>query len=281
METNEWGLEKLHERMLQILKSFDNICAENGIEYCLAYGSALGAERHGGFIPWDDDVDVYMDFKDFPRFKAAFQTSPYAKGLHLQELYKLNDIGTLIKIRMDGTTFIEELFKDKDIHHGIYIDIFLLTGGADRRLTQKLEDFGSKYVAIKRLADSGYSRRKSYAPALKFLRLFPEKFLCNGISKKLYKRDSEKTGLYREPDKDSALPVYPRAWLFPPKRVSFNGIELNVPAENKKYLQTLYGNYMEIPKIDRIKWKQHAAFWDAEENYDKYIKTTNRFLDEK
>lgn len=281
VEAHNWGLEKLHARMLEILKAFDVICAENDIPYCLAFGSALGAERHGGFIPWDDDVDVYMDFTDYPRFKEAFQKSPHSKGLHLQELYQLNGIGTMIKIRMDGTTLIEDVMKNMDIHHGIFMDIFLLSGGSTNPIVQREEHFWAKYITIKRLADIGYNRKKAYVPVLKFLRMFPEKFLCGFAEKKIHKRDSKTTGLYQEQGLGASKCVFPADWLFPPKRVSFSGVMLNVPRENPKYLEMIYGNYMEIPKIDFIQWKQHAAVWDADENYDKYVHTANLLLDEK
>lgn len=66
-------LDKHHQRLLEILIYFDKICRENNIRYWLSSGTALGAVRHGGFIPWDDDADVEMLREDFEKLKAIFQ----------------------------------------------------------------------------------------------------------------------------------------------------------------------------------------------------------------
>ncbi len=111
---------------LEILLEFDRICKEEGLTYQLFAGTLLGAIRHGGFIPWDDDIDVCMLREDYERFLTIAQEK-------LGEDYFLQSTETdpkyvnpFAKIRKNGTVFKEKLVKDVNMHHGVYIDLFPL-----------------------------------------------------------------------------------------------------------------------------------------------------------
>ena len=117
-------LEEIKGKELYILKEFDRICQENGLKYSLIYGTLLGAVRHGGFIPWDDDVDVCMLREDYEKFcKIAPKRLPedlfYQSHETEREYFQLFD-----KIRLNNTIFKEKYYAQYHIHHGIYIDIF-------------------------------------------------------------------------------------------------------------------------------------------------------------
>lgn len=109
---------------LEILLEFDRICKEEGLAYQLFSGTLLGAIRHQGFIPWDDDIDVAMMRKDYEIFLRIAQVNlGYDYFLQTTETDP-NYVNPFAKIRKNGTVFKEKMVKDVDMHHGVYMDIF-------------------------------------------------------------------------------------------------------------------------------------------------------------
>ena len=121
-------LENLKRAELEIFKHFVLCCEKLGVTYFLMDGSLLGAVRHKGFIPWDDDIDVGMMRKDYEILIAKAQTL-LPEYLFLQT-YKTDKgvMNNFAKIRDSRTTFIETSQKEQQINHGVYIDIFPLDG---------------------------------------------------------------------------------------------------------------------------------------------------------
>lgn len=108
------------------MKYIDKLCRDNGIIYYIMGGTALGAVRHKGFIPWDDDLDIFMTPDQYEKFKSAFEADNN-KEFILQEWRTVTEFLEYAKVRMNGTTFIEPNFKHcKNMHHGIYVDIMIL-----------------------------------------------------------------------------------------------------------------------------------------------------------
>lgn len=110
---------------LEILKAVTSFLEENGLRYCMSSGTLLGAVRHGGFIPWDDDVDISMPRADFERLLSMADRLP--QGLTLQAT-RLDEGYPLLmaKVRKDGTVMREPMTAHLPIHHGVWIDIFPL-----------------------------------------------------------------------------------------------------------------------------------------------------------
>ena len=123
---DDWGLKKLQNVILNIACDVDKFCVENHISYCLMGGSALGAKRHGGFIPWDDDLDIYMTPDAYERFRQCFKEKGDHEKYYVQELGASKGKVITAKVRLNNSYFEEEIIKNWHIHHGIYIDIFIL-----------------------------------------------------------------------------------------------------------------------------------------------------------
>ena len=117
-------LRKLQLVETEMLETIASFCKKHEIKYSLYAGTLLGAVRHGGFIPWDDDVDVFMERNEYDRFLALWEKEK-PNGYHLDGTNHPDYSGNNhSKIRKDGTTLASLKEMEKDCHHGIWIDIF-------------------------------------------------------------------------------------------------------------------------------------------------------------
>ena len=121
-ENKTLTLEEHHAIILDIMKDIDRFCRENGIKYTISAGTMLGAVRHGGFIPWDDDADLFMLREDFDRFAKIYKSDKY----HLLYNTRTDDefLATgFIKVCDPGTTVADKSTKTR---YGVYVDVFPL-----------------------------------------------------------------------------------------------------------------------------------------------------------
>lgn len=119
-------LKKLQDTEFEIMCVLDDFCAAHGIRYSLLGGTLLGAVRHGGFIPWDDDVDVAMTRTEFDRFCKEWQRNG-VQGYYLESILTDAHCGIChAKVRKNGTVFLSEDEVEGEGHHGIWVDIFPL-----------------------------------------------------------------------------------------------------------------------------------------------------------
>lgn len=110
---------------LEIMDEIDRVCREHGLGYCLAYGSLLGAMRHGGFIPWDDDMDITMMRADYERFARNFRSWRSSERFDVLDCRQDQSIFPFLKV-VDTTTRVQENFTAKGIQNGVWVDVFPL-----------------------------------------------------------------------------------------------------------------------------------------------------------
>lgn len=280
---DNYGFLELQDKILEIMVDVDEFCKENSIEYCLMGGSALGAKRHGGFIPWDDDLDIFMTPDNYERFREKFKTTGDKEKYYLQEWGAVDGMVTIAKVRMNNTTYIEESIKEWDIHHGIYIDIFILHNCPNNRVAQMYQCLWAKYVIMKGLAARGYSRRKGFLGfALKVMALFPDYFLVKYGLKQVYRYKNKKTDYYcnflgKAVFKNA---IYKREWFEKSVYAPFEKVELRIPENLHDFLTYRFGDYMKPPSPERIKWEQHAEEWNTKKDFREFINCVNDFSDE-
>ena len=279
----KYGFLELQDKILEIAVYIDKICKENNIEYCLMGGSALGAKRHGGFIPWDDDLDIFMTPKEYDKFRKAFNKIGDKNKYYLQEWGATDGMVTISKIRMNNTTYIEESLKEWDIHHGIYVDIFILHTCPNNKIQQFHQCLWAKYAIMKGLAIRGYNRRKGFLGfALKVMSKMPDKFLLKHALKQVYKYQNKDTNYFCNFMGKAVFKnaIYPKEYFEKTEYIPFEKVELKVPVKLHEFLSNRFGDYMKPPTPDRIKWEQHAETWNIEEDFKNKVSNFKNFSDE-
>lgn len=269
---DDWGIKELQNVILNIAYDIDRFCQKHNITYRLMGGSALGAKRHGGFIPWDDDLDVFMTPDEYEQFRDAFHKYGDKEKYYLQELGASKGKVITAKVRLNNSYFEEEILKDWHVHQGVYVDIFILHTCPDNMLQRYWQYFWAKYLIVKGLANKEYKRRGGAVYyMLQCMKILPKRFLLNFGLKQVYAFRHKKTNFYCNYLGKALLKngTYKYEHFSTIKRVPFEMIELNVAGGLEQFLSDRFGDYMKVPSMKRIKYEQHASKWAlGEYRYD-------------
>ena len=256
---------RLHALELKIAREIRRICEKNGLRYFITAGTLLGAVRHGGFIPWDDDMDIGMPCADYDAFLAAC-------GRDLGPEYLLQTWDTdpdypfpAGKIRLKGTRAPEQFAlgrRGADGRDGIYVDIFPFDAVPDGAWAARLQ--GWRYFLYKRLLwiKKGYGksiRGESWRQRLKYdvfralAACFPYGALKRGCDRMQRRFNGSNTRRVVTNGAHSfAHETIERAWTEDLAPVRFEGEEFMSYRERDAYLRHMYGDYMALPpKCDR------------------------------
>lgn len=254
-------LRKLQLTELDILIQIDKICRKNNINYFLIGGTLIGAVRHKGFIPWDDDIDIGMLRSDYEKFidlcinKKALGKKYF---LHCNESDK-NYFIPFAKVKKNNTTFAERAIDGIDTHKGIYLDIFPYDN------VPKQDSFKQKVQAIivRNIQYAIYVKYHVYKIKDKrrkvftwFLTLLPSsllKKLNDSFSKLFEKRNDNKYIVSLAGSSPYYEETLLKERLFPLKEISFEGHNFFAFKENDYYLSQLYGDYMKLPPEEERK----------------------------
>lgn len=260
---------KLKMVELSILKEFIRICQEYNFQYYLVEGTCLGAIRHHGFIPWDDDIDVAMPREDYNTFMAVAQS-------RLPNYYFLQNnktdpgyLSCFAKLRDSRTTFIEASVKDWKINHGVYIDIFPLDKFCDRR---------SFVFKVRELIYKAHISTQYSSSASKKMKLMQK---LSSIILSDYHKTIDQYDLLMQSSIDKGMlanlcsawgdkDIMPSEWYGKGIEVEFESITALVPTEYDRYLSKLYGNYHIVPPEDKRTGHHHATVIDLEKPYTEY-----------
>ena len=253
-EYNENTLKHLKEVLVMMLSDFNDICEENNIEYYLCGGTAIGSMRHGGFIPWDDDIDLMMFRKDY--YKLCDVIKNYNDKYDFLSIETTKDYYRFYaKLSLKGTRTHENWDRNTNFKLGIALDIFILDFLPKNKLKQKF--FIKKWKLYTKISwfheistrDWYLSKNKevigrSIKKLLEKIHI-NQKFLVN----KIKKLDTENNGS----DEVMILEFgnleykFPISIFYPPTKVKFENIEVYNPHDCHNYLKYRYGDYMEIP----------------------------------
>jgi len=238
-------LRKHQMRMLEILDVIDAICVKHGLTYWLCGGSLIGAMRHQGFIPWDDDIDIEMPKKDYLKFlKICIKELPICYRLQIHKTDKLY-FNTFAKIR-DLNSLINERTKGDQFYKykGAFVDVFPVT--SCNRYLYKASRFIQKNFIIR---PTKYIPFKSFhycmIPIYHLVTFIY--FLFDCIDKIIGSK-----GISAVYGATFYIPAFDEKKVIPIRRSLFEGKQICVPNDPDYCLRLQYGDYMQIPQLDKI-----------------------------
>ena len=267
-------LRKLQLKMLEMIKYIDKICKKNNIEYYIIFGSALGAIRHKGFIPWDDDFDIGMTYDNYLKFievcnKQLDKNKYFLQSKDTEKEYYLS----FMKLRDITTTLIEEGNHDKNITYGVYIDIFPIVGVPKNRFKRKFIEINRAFAMS---ADINVINNKILSTIFQILKKIIGRDrivkICTKNCIKYSCNDYDDWCCIFDGD-GMKINMTTKEIMGKPKYVEFEDTKLPVPERTEEYLKHIYGDFMKIPSEEEIKQKEHTRIvLDLEHSYEEYLK---------
>lgn len=274
MENNKRNLQL---KILEMVKYLDSFCKENQIEYYIIYGSCLGAVRHKGFIPWDDDFDVGMTLENYNKFISLCKTKLDANKYFLQTLEtEPNYYLSFAKLRDINTTLIEEGNKNIPITYGVYIDIFPIVGLPKGKLKRAILSINRAFALSANI--NVINNKFLYNIFRIILKIFGKKNILKYCSKQVKKYSCQDCEEWCSVFDRDGLKInsITKTIMGKPTYVPFEDIELPIPEKYDEYLKHIYGDYMKIPTPEQIKAHEHTAYiLDLEHSYEEYKKINN------
>lgn len=254
----ELTIEEIKNTELGSLKQLHDFCVKNNLKYWLAYGTLLGAVRHKGFIPWDDDIDVIMPRSDFNylinNFNRQFQNHKKIVTIYNNANYYLN----AAKIIDERTGLIERVYKSCEI--GCYIDVFPLDYVPDdeQKALSFLKKIQRKFDLF-RIINIGYNREWNFFKKVLWCSLFPIRVVyprrkilmsINNFSQ-YYNETYKKNWALASYDSFGSIRYYDSSLWNETICLEFEGYEFFAPKQYDKILTISYGDYMTPPPIEK------------------------------
>ncbi len=279
-------MNDLQKKQLEILKAFIKVCEKYNLKYFLVGGSCIGAIRHHGFIPWDDDVDVGMPRPDYDKFmtlQKEYEGTPYfIQNWKSDKNYCYN----FAKLRDSSTTFIENYWANTRMNHGVWVDIFPIDGMSYndiipakkfKRLVSRnwWNVYMSYFSSMKRKFHKATFFKDLWCNFLGvvFWPLNIGKWRQKHNEKKAKKIPFEKSilagNLFGTNPKKEAM----KKEIFTEfVQVPFEDIMVSVPKDYDSYLKNLFGDYMKLPPENQRVGHHHDKGLSLTQGYQEYIK---------
>lgn len=241
-------LDELKNIELEVMKKLHNFCEENNIKYVLSFGTLIGAVRHKGFIPWDDDIDIFMERNDYEKFLKLFPNKNQELGLkmanHMTPIY----YGRVLTKVFDINTVLTEPQYKSDDPIGVFVDVWPLDGLPNNKIKRRLVLLQA-LILKKMLLSSSMKNDSSYSflkkAAITIGNLFDSKQLVHkldALAKKHNNKDSEYLFCYAGQDA-----VYHRKSFEKVILSEFEDTSFYIPVKYDEILTAEFGDYMQLP----------------------------------
>lgn len=265
-------LRKVQKVELEILDIVHKVCVENQLKYSLAYGTLIGAVRHQGFIPWDDDIDICMPREDYEKFLEIWPKYKFEDYI-LQNIETDEDFTqNFTKIRKNHTTFLQPKEEQYKYHKGFFVDIFPGDRVPDSKLKRQFQFFNiAVNLLYSRKFKSG-SSSKTISIVENTLFLFPKSFqkkyrkVAENILKK-YNFNSELQYVFASTI-NAARTYYPNDIFENRILTDFEGKRFYIFKDYDTCLKIQYGDYMQLPPENERVWTHTPQMIDFHRNYE-------------
>lgn len=270
MDKRKLGIEEIHSITLELMDRLHEICEKNGITYCLDYGTLIGAIRHKGFIPWDDDFDIMMLREDYDKLFALMEKETdgrYRLITRGNTPHYYNGIARFCDMKYEYVTELDV----KQYRQGIFIDIYPMDACGDTEsetdeVHRKVRKLNAKYIV--------YCNRRSLTNRIntiirtpyyawlhiRYGKRFGEKLeeMTKDIIYSRFKKDSKYVGAYWE---GRDFRMIPREWIKNRILWPFEGREYWVPEAYDEFLKLHYEDYMQLPpESERVATHSYSVY---------------------
>lgn len=283
VESELESLNQVKMVLLDILETFQRVCNENDLRYCAVYGTLLGAVRHSGFIPWDDDIDIAMPREDYDKLKKI-SVKVFKKPYFFQTME--NDpecfCNGYSKLRNSNTAYLEEINKGHNCNQGIAIDILPLDNFPVKtrhrlKQLQKIRYYQS-LLYIKVYGKAAYKKlnisQKSFKNYKVLAKLYSHRKLCKKLEcsfKSCNMTEHTKLAILTHYTNQKKCIYYEQEYFKYAINTKFENIQIPIPVGYKDCLKLYLGeNYMVYPSI-KYRKSHHYGIFDANKSYKEYI----------
>ena len=263
------SFDKMKERELELIKKIDTICFENNINYSIAYGTLLGAIRHKGFIPWDDDIDIWVKREDYNKLKEIINDNKKKYNFKFIDIFSQPDsIYPFGKISDQSTVLVEKNFK-KTENLGINIDVFPIDNLPDNKIKKFFFKKRARFyvLLITHCSRTKWNKCDSFIRnilrylAFKFSRIFNQQKLIKklyNLSIRYNNRTTKMVGVIW------AKPEFERNFFDKTSYIDFENLKLQASDNFDVILKKCYNNYMELPPESQRVARHNFIVYDKE-----------------
>lgn len=266
-EYTEENLRRLQLVEIDMLKELDRLCRENDINYIIDAGTLLGAVRHGGFIPWDDDIDVRMLRKDYDKFCEICQSK--LDGKYFLQTYRTDEgyRWGYARILKNGTTFIRKNHEEIKSKNGVFIDVFPNDNLPEDFLGNKICTCVSWLCRKALYSQVGRNHAKGFWNRLGFalLDFFPKEWAYKGfefLSEKYRDDATKRVRCFGWGSKEETI-GFQKEWFEETCEIEFEGLTVKAPVKTHEFLVHSFGeDYMTPPPVEKQKPIHVAEYID-------------------